>query len=98
MHHVTEQDEVVADILKPWDQQVTANGAVADDPLTIYKNYGDLHINSAQATADAIVAALEQKGEAFHGTKAGKEPDQVGVDVDKKAKVYTVRLRSHSGG
>jgi hypothetical protein len=96
MQHTVEQNEIVGDILEPWDQDVAANTAAGPDPLSAGLAYDALHIQPAQDVADDIVNELIRKGQAFHGTPEGQEPEIAHAGADFSTQVYTVRLKGRS--
>lgn len=95
LHHVEEQNEVIDNVLVPWDAQVTAQTASAMDPLSAGLAYDRLGIEKAQDVADTIVDQMRIKGLAFHDTDQGKEPDIANVVLDEPAQTYNVYLKPH---
>jgi hypothetical protein len=95
LHHVVEQNEVISDVLVPWDTEVTNQTASAADPLHAGLAYDQPGIAKAQEVANSIVDQMRSKGLAFHDTEAGKEPGISNVVLNEPARIYHVYLRPH---
>jgi uncharacterized protein DUF4157 len=101
MHHVAEQAEAIAEVLKPWDKELEDSKEEVDklvgrgslELIALYEPIGPKE--SAQEIANALVALLEKKGKAYHATEEGQEPvlTRCELDTSKDPWLYKIWLQ-----